>query len=316
VGNTGRELSSNSSIGVYFLGVSEGIEEADQATNQTKEWIAGLSKDLKLSDNGMKSSSSEQPKSRHRDISNGNSEPVTAPVLPIAPALPEVELTFLSKVRAVGENEGDKGVPLNVSSNDQDASVLKTPAQERQNVPIVESRHNGGKHNPVEVPSRLWETVLSDTALHKNQKDAAVASRSETYLKINSYSSTSSSRPAVLTKQSRKHSIPPTQHYQHKDIVTTGAIPMADILKLAEDKPKIKSRFKPKAPNRVTERTAEGLLSNSPSALLSSRPNTTSSTVEKSNVPSYLLKRSPSSPACGESSVKKMRPGDSSLQRQ
>jgi len=296
-----ERFSSNSSTGDYLLGVPGVTKEVNQNSSQTKDGNVDVSDDLRSVGQSVKTSTAEQAKPSPSSMDNDNSGPLAAL---ITPALYAGKIDPGSRATTDGQNEGAKVVLMEVSSRVPDDAVLENLAREDKSESAVEFKNNGSNNR---VPSKIWGAEEPASMFHQNPSNFAGQDMNKRDLKTKYHSSAPFNRnlsSGVSTKQSAN---PPilTQHHQAGTTSNSG-IAMADILKLAEDKPKIKSRFKPKAPTRVTERHS------SLSTPLASRPNMTTSNLERSNAQSYPPKRSPSSPAGGESSMKKLRPEEGS----
>ena len=296
--HAGEGSSHNFSTGVYLLELPDETEGISQSTCQTIDGEANLSND-KLACRATKASPTQQEEYSRSSIDKDNFEPVGALNSSVISAG-----KFMSggQVTTEGENEVNRIASLKALSSDPEITILEISLSENQHESADEPKNDGRKDGLAEVPSRSWKTAVPDSTFRQNPNKYAAEYRSKTDLQIMSHSS----NPEASTQQSTKLVIPPPNQFQ-KVATNTKAIAMADILKLAEDKPKIKSRFKPKAPIRVTERRPEASSSDPFSTQLGSRPKMTS-VAESPRVRSYLPKRSPSSSVGGESSMKKLKP--------
>lgn len=299
---------SNLSTDACLLGMPVVTVEVSQATCMKKDEIAAR---RDFATRIVNSCSSEKQESSPTSMEKNTSEDVANPVTLIAPTASK--FVSGSKVSMDGETKRDEPVLLKVLS-----SVAETSNREYTCASEVQPRKMGSKDSSFEVLSRTWEASVPNNTSSHISSIFAVESRNRASLQTNYHRSISGnigSSSGSLATHSTNQSIPPAHHYQ-KSTNNTSAVDMAKILKLAEDKPKIKSRFKPRVPNRITERRLQGLTSGSKITSFASRPNLTPLVAERAYLPSHLQKRSPGSPAGGESSMKKFRAQDSSLQKQ
>jgi len=311
--NSGKGACSDFSTGVFLLEIPNVTEQDSQNACHFEDFNVAPGSDFKPVCRSVRSSLFKQHNSSCGSIAISNIELAATTTTLAMPAPSATELMKGDRVAIDGIKATGKSISFGVPSR-----VPETLIHGHQNTTVLDSISTGNKDGILEIPSGLREAAVSDTSIYQDHDISIIGSRSAANSMHNCDSSTvtsGSSDSEAPMKQTTKRSILPQHHYQ-KFNGNISKIPMADILVLAENKPKVKSRFKPKAPLRVSERRPEGLSLVSKSTPPASRPNMTTWATERPAWLSPIPKRSPGSPACGESSMKKLKPEDSTSYRQ